>query len=147
MYLPPSRAVRSMCGRVRRAVAVGAGSSPPSSHFYFFLIVCRAQRERRSARESLSGVSGLPLRWRCAIVQYVRASVGKLYCYWVLVASPCARSSFHPCLNCALASCLAIADRRVYLRSYFKLGKAELYTETHPRNRYFQFLYSRSFSP
>ena len=27
--------------------------------------------------------------------------------------------------------------------SYFKLGKEELYTETHPRNRYFQFPYPR----
>ena len=43
--------------------------------------------------------------WRCAIV--------RLELYWVLVASPCARSSFHPCLNCAFASCLAIADRRL----------------------------------
>ena len=67
VYLPPSRAVRSMCGRVRRAVAVGAGSSPPSSHFYFFLIVCRAQRERTRERESLSSLASLGLAMHLAL--------------------------------------------------------------------------------
>ena len=32
---------------------------------------------------------------------------------WLRRPAACARSSFHPCLNCAFASCLAIAGRRL----------------------------------
>ena len=93
------------CGGLSLSVRV----RPPPARI--FLIVCRAQRERTRlwVSRSLVWLCGTALSAPGAARSFGWSCIGS----WLRRPAACARSSFHPCLNCAFASCLAIAGRRL----------------------------------